>query len=289
LNIFTAEILPMKHFFLSMLLLAAVPVMAQLSGNVEYNLWTPQQGDTLTIFAEKAYIRQTPSPKATILDSLTTGGTVIAVKLNETELTMKGISAPWWQVKYKAGGKQKEGYIWLGLTSLGQHSKDTIQFMYGIEKVIPAPSREGDPKYVIQLKALNTKHTILDKKELTVDGGQFALSTEAKLLGGMGLDKITSIIRLYFSGEACGIPNNFYYYGWTGAKLVALPEKSTMFDAGAVSHDEVLLFPKEPGGQAGKIIRLTTDEEFGEDGETVVNKKSKREVYLWNGEKAVKQ
>lgn len=62
-----------------------------------------------------------------------------------------------------------------------------------------------------------------------------------------------------------------------------------MFDAGAVAHTETLLFPKEAGGQAGKIIRLTVDEEFGEDGETVAKSKSIREVYIWNGEKATKQ
>ncbi|MBW8688295.1 hypothetical protein [Chitinophaga rhizophila] len=279
----------MKHHLLSLLLLAATPVMAQLRGNVEYNLWAPQKGDTLMIFAEKAYIRQTPSAKGTILDSLTTGNTVIAAKLNETELTMKGISAPWWQVKYKAGGKQKEGYVWLGLMSLGKYTKDTVQFIYGIDKVIPGAFKEAEPRYVVQLKALNTKHNVIDKKELAVDGGQYAISSEAKLLGHLGLDKVNTIVRLYFSGEACGIPNNYYYFAWTGNKLVPLPEKTTMFDAGAVSHDEVLLFPKEPGGQAGKIIRVTTDEEFGEDGETVVNKKTKREIYNWDGEKVVKQ
>lgn len=289
MNIFAAEILPMKKLFLSMLVLAAAPVMAQVSGNVEYNLWRVQQKDTLTVFAEKAYIRQTPSPKGTIQDSLTTGEMVIALKLNETEFTMKGVSAPWWQVKYKAGGKQKEGYIWLGLMSLGTYAKDSLTFMYGIDKLIPGATKEEDPKYVILLKALNSKHAVLDKKSVTVDGGQFAISAEGKLLGGMGLDKVSNIIRLYFSGEACGIPEVYYYYGWNGTKLLELPGKSSMFDAGAVAHTETLLFPKEPGGQPGKIIRQTLDEEFGEDGETVAHKTSKREVYLWNGEKAVKQ
>jgi hypothetical protein len=279
----------MKHLLLSMLLLAAAPVMAQLSGNVEYNLWTVQQGDTLTIFSDKAYIREAQSAKATILDSLTSGSTVIAAKLTETEFTLRGITAPWWWVKYKAGDKQKEGYLWLGLAAFGAYHKDSVQLLYGIEKVLPAASKGADPKYLVQIKALNMTGHLLDKKELSVDGGQFAISTEAKLLGNMGLDKLSAILRLYFSGEACAIPNNFYYYGWTGTKFLPLPDKSTMFDAGAVSHDEVLLFPKEPGGQAGKIIKLITDEEYGEDGETVVKKSTNREVYLWNGEKAVKQ
>jgi hypothetical protein len=292
LNIFAGENVPMKQFILSILsilLLTAAPAMAQLSGNVEYNLWRVQQGDTMTVFSDKAYIRQSPSLQASIMDSLTIGSSVIATKLTETELTLRGMTAPWWQVRYTAGGKQKEGYLWLGLLSLGSYKKDTVQLLYGIDKVIAGATKEDDPKYVVVLKALNTAHHVIDKEELIVAGGQFAISAEGKLLGNMGLDKLTAILRLCFSGEACGIPTDFYYYGWTGSKFLGLPQKSNMFDAGAISHDEVLLFPKEPGGQAGKIIKVIKDEEFGEDGETVVKKTTNREVFVWDGEKAVRK
>lgn len=276
----------MKRFLLSLLLLAATPAAAQLSGNVEYNLWRVQQGDTITIFSDKAYIRQSPSSQAPVMDSLVTGNTVIAAKLTETELTLRGMTTPWWQVRYKAGGKQKEGYLWLGLAALGQYKKDSVQLLYGIEKVIPGATKEDDPKYVVVMKALGASRHLLDKKELIVTGGQFAISAEGKLLGNMGLDKLTAILRLCFSGEACGIPTDYYYYGWTGTKFLPLPQKSNMFDAGAISHDEVLLFPKEPGGQAGKIIKVTKDEEFGEDGEKVVKTTTNREVFIWDGNSA---
>jgi len=279
----------MKQFFLSMLLLAAIPATAQLSGNIEYNLWRMQQGDTITIFSDKACIRQSPSSQAPVLDSFTTGSAVIAAKLTETELTLKGMAAPWWQVRYKVGGKQKEGYLWLGLAALGQYKKDSVQLLYGIEKVIPGAAKGDDPKYVVVVKAISTTRHLLDKEELIVTGGQFAISAEGKLLGSMGLDKLTAILRLCFSGEACGIPTDYYYYGWTGNKFLPLPQKSSMFDAGAISHDEVLLFPKEPGGQAGKIIKVTKDEEFGEDGEKVVKTTTNREVFVWDGAKAVKK
>lgn len=282
--------IPMKQIFLpvlAVLLLTATPVLAQLSGNVEYNLWRVQPGDTLTIFSDKAYIRQSASLQAPIMDSLTIGSPVIATKLNETELTLRGMTAPWWQVRYKAGGKQKEGYLWLGLAALNTYKQDTVQFQYGIEKVTPGAAKEDDPKYLVIIKALSSTHHVLDKKEQVVAGGQFAISAEGKLLGNMGLDKLTTILRLCFSGEACGIPSDFYYFGWNGSKFLVLPQKSTIFDAGAIAHDEVLLFPKEPGGQAGKIIKVITDEEFGEDGETVVKKTTDRKVFLWDGEKAV--
>ncbi|WP_146217427.1 hypothetical protein [Chitinophaga sp. S165] len=282
----------MKQFFLpvlSLLLLTAAPAVAQLSGNVEYNLWRVQPGDSMTIFSDKAYIRQSASLQSPIMDSLTSGSSVIAVKLNETELTLRGMTTPWWQVRYKAGGKQKEGYLWLGLAALGTYRQDTVQLVYGIEKVIPGATKEDDPKYQVGLKALGASHHLLDKKEQVVAGGQFSISAEGKLLGNMGLDKLSTILRLCFSGEACGIPSDYYYFGWNGSKFLILPQKSTIFDAGAIAHDEVLLFPKEPGGQPGKIIKVITDEEFGEDGETVVKKTTDREVFVWDGENAVKE
>lgn len=282
----------MKQFFLSalsLLLLTTAPVLAQLKGNVEYNLWRVQPGDSLTIFSDKAYIRQSASLQSPIVDSLAAGSSVVATKLNETELTLRGMTTPWWQVRYKAGGKQKEGYLWLGLAALGTSKQDTVQLLYGIEKVIPGATKEDDPKYLVILKALNTAHHVLDKKEQVVAGGQFSISAEGKLLGNMGLDKLITILRLCFSGEACGIPSDYYYFGWNGSKLLVLPQKSTIFDAGAIAHDEVLLFPKEAGGQPGKIIKVITDEEFGEDGETVVKKTTDREVFIWNGEDAVKE
>jgi hypothetical protein len=290
-----AKNIPMKQFLLSLLLLPSVllltasPAVAQLSGNVEYNLWRVQPGDTMTIFSDKAYIRQSASLQSPIMDSLTAGSSVIATKLNETELTLRGMTAPWWQVRYKAGGKQKEGYLWLGLAALGTYKQDTVQFQYGIEKVIPGATKEDDPKYLVILKALSPTHHILDKKEQVVAGGQFSISAEGKLLGNMGLDKLTTILRLCFSGEACGIPSDYYYFGWNGSKFLVLPQKSTIFDAGAIAHDETLLFPKETGGQAGKIIKVIKDEEFGEDGETVVKRTIDREVFAWDGENAVKE
>ncbi len=287
-----AKEIPMKQFFLSVLslvLLAKTPAMAQLKGNVEYNLWRVQPGDSLTIFADKAYIWQSASPKSPIVDTLTAGTSVIATKLNETELSLRGLTTPWWQVRYKSGGKQKEGYLWLGFAALGAYKQDSAQLIYGIEKVIPGATKEDDPKYLVVLKALSSTHHLIDKREQVVAGGQYAISAEGKLLGNMGLDKLTTILRLCFSGEACGIPSDYYYFGWNGNTLLILPQKSTIFDAGAIAHDEVLLFPKEPGGQPGKIIKVITDEEFGEDGETVVKKTIDREVFTWDGYFVVKQ
>lgn len=247
--------------------------------------WYPQPGDTMTVYTEKAYIRQEPSLQGAIADTLYTGDAVIIGKELTKPLSMKGITAPWEQVTY---GKNKQGYIWLGLLAVKQYTKNDLRFLYGIEKAIPA--KEEEPlKYLIRLKVLNKEHQLLNMKEWTVKGAEYAIASEGKILDNMGLENVQSIIRIYFSGEACAIPTDYYYFGWTGKELLPLPGKTNVSDAGAYNYEETLLFPKEVGGQPGKIIKLQLTEEYGEDMETVEKRTTSKEVYLWDGNKAVKQ
>ena len=65
-------------------------------------------------------------------------------------------------------------------------------------------------------------------------------------------------------------------------------------DAGVFYHTETLLFPKEKGGQPGKIIKLSEEGEADEEkvdkkGEPIFKVKKSREVYLWDGASAKKQ
>lgn len=254
-----------------------------LSANAQI-LWYASPGDTLVVYAEKAYIRQEPSLQAAIADTLYTGATVIVGKEAGKPLSMKGMTAAWKQVSY---GKNKQGYIWLGLLAVKQYTKNDLRFLYGIEKAIPAAGEEP-VKYLIRLKVLH-KDQVINMKEWMVNGAEYAVSSEVKVLDDMGLENIQSIVRICFSGEACGIPSDYYYFGWTGKEFLALPGKTNVFDAGAFNYEETLLFPKEVGGQPGKIIKLQLTEEYGEDMEKVEKRTTTREVYVWDGNKAVKQ
>lgn len=258
-------------------------IMAGTSAHAQI-LWYAEPGDTLKVYAEKAYIRQEPSLQAGIADTLYAGATVIIGKEAGKPLTMKGMTAPWKQVSY---GQNRQGYIWLGLLAINNHTKNDLSFLYGIEKAITR--KEEEPiKYLIRLKVLRNDQ-LLQMKEWTVNGAEYAVSSELKMLDDMGLENIQSIVRINFSGEACAIPTDYYYFGWTGKELLALPGKSNVSDAGAYNYEETILFPKEAGGQAGKIIKLQLTEQFAEDMETVEKRSTTREVYLWDGNKAVKQ
>ena len=268
---------------------SCLPAFSQTEGYVEHNLWNAEANDTFMIFADKAYIRREPSIKAAITDSLAIGSSVILTKDEAgTPLMMKGILAPWKQVHYSVAGKERKGYIWLGLLALKHCSKDSIDFLYGIDKV----KTDASVKYFIQVKAVDQRSKILDIEEFSVPGSVYAISTESKILSDMGLEKLESILRISFSGdsgEARGIPTNYYYFGWTGTQFLSLPGKSVVSEAGIFYYGDTLLYPKETGGEPGKIIKITLDGETCEDGRKIINRNNSREVYVWYGQKAVKQ
>lgn len=279
----------MKQIILTSLLLAAMaPAIAQTADRLEYPLWQLEKGTSLSVYADKAYIRSTPSVKGSIVDSLLPGSPVVVDEvITASPLTMKGLTTAWLKTHYTAGGKEVKGYVWVGLLALNTLTKDGTTFVYGLEK--RTVLSETEETLTVRVKALDKDHHILDMKEWTVPGGENARSSESKLLGEMGLDSVKEIFRLNFSGDACGLPTDYYYFGWNGSKLLPLPGKTNTSDAGAFAYTETLIFPKEPGGQPGKILKLMVTEQYGEDGETVESKTVEREVYTWDGNKATKQ
>lgn len=270
-----------------------LPAFSQTEGYVEHNLWNAEAGDTFMIFADKAYIRREPSLQAAITDSLTIGSSVILTDEKAgSPLMMKGIVAPWKKVHYSVAGKERKGYIWLGLLALKHCSKDSTDFLYGIDKVKTDASDEKPVRYFIQVKAVNQQSRLLDMKEFSVPGSVYAVSTEGKVLSDMGLEKLSSILRISFSGdsgEARGIPTDYYYFGWTGSKFLLLPGKSVVSESGIFYYGDTLLYPKETGGEPGKIIKLTLDGETCEDGRKIINRNNSKEIYVWDGQKAVRQ
>jgi hypothetical protein len=272
----------MKQLLFSLLMISCWTSANAQNSTDTMNIWGVGPGDTLMVYAEKAYVRQEPSLQAVIADTLFTGDEVRAWRNTEKSFTIKGINTQWEEITY---GKNKKGYIWLGLMAIRRYTKDNVTFLYGIEKTIPGEFL----KYLVRVKAINSEHKILDMKEWSVGGGDYANFSEGKMFGNMGLDNITTIVRIMFSGDACAIPTDYYYFGWTGQELIVLPGKSNVSDAGAYNSVETILFPTEIGGQPGKIIKMGLVEQFGEDMETVEKRTTSRETYLWDGKKVVKQ
>jgi hypothetical protein len=266
----------------------------QTKDNTDYNVWALSKDSSGYVFTNKAYLRSAAGTKAAILDSLDFGSRIIVSEQTDKYESIRGIYAPWVKVTSQNNGNTKEGYIWLGSLAVRKYSAAGIDYLYGIDRIEKQMKDEFESsKFVIQLKAADASGKLIDTKEFKTDGGEAANFTDVKSLGNTKLANLTDVVRISFGGEACGIPTYFYYYGFTGEKLLALPGKYTVGDAGVFYHSETLLFPNENGGQPGKIIKLIEEEEVLEEETKATKEKIKKtnskETYLWDGQVAVKQ
>jgi hypothetical protein len=101
----------------------------------------------------------------------------------------------------------------------------------------------------------------------------------------MGLAGLQAIYRIGFFGEACAVPTDHHYVGWTGKDFINLPGKSNVSDAGVLYHEEKLLFPSEHRLGPSLIIKDIIDGEvIDPDQKELKYKESKKRVkYIWDG------
>lgn len=276
---------------------STLPATAQLADNVAYNIWNVKPGDTLKVYARSVNVRNAASLKAPLQDSLVCGTPVIIQEQGSVLEHVKGIAAPWVKVQYYIDKRNvTTGYLWLGALALGSYTKESTSFLFGIEKIIPGRNKEEEDFkpaiWSIRVKAMDNTGALLDEKEVKLEDLGIVSAT-GKLLGDLGVSNTEDILRIWFSGEACGIPTYFYYFGWSGKHFLPLPGKMEVSDAGVFYHSENMLFPKEPGGQPDKIILLVEEGEADEKkvdklGGPVYHIEKSRRTYLWDGVKAKK-
>lgn len=284
----------MRFFLLLSFLITAFQPFAQTPGREDYNIWNQGENLSYIVSAKKAMVRKGPSVAEPALDSLSFGDKVMFREQVKTYSNIKGIYAPWIKVEYSKNDKKGTGYVWLGLLGFQHFEKGDTAFVYSIENASLQKSMPDftENKFLISLKAIN-KSEVIASKEWTVIADESTNFVYGKTLGNVGLQNIHEVFRLTFSGEACGIPSNFYYHGWDGKKFFDLPGKYTVGDAGVFYHSEILLFPNEKGGKPGYIIKLIEEEELIQEETATQKEKFKKsngsEVYVWNGEKAILQ
>ncbi|NQX38271.1 hypothetical protein SAMN05421820_101285 [Pedobacter steynii] len=278
-----------KQVFTALLIILSVSVRAQerpaaYAVDENFNLWNKKTNDTTCVFADIAYIRDYPGLKGMILDSLTTGTRVIIKSEAYNNTLIKDFHAPWHKVTYMAGKQQRSGFIWLGLLALGtNHDKEGKLWMYGFNKYL---NRSNDEEHLslCEIKVLDPSLQTIGRTSILVTKGEQTF-TEGKILDNMGLAGLQAIYRIGFFGEACAVPTDHHYIGWTGLNFIRLPGKSNVSDAGVLYHQEKLLFPAEHRLDPSLIIKDIIDGEvIDPDQKELKYKESKKRVkYIWDG------
>lgn len=288
----------MKKIALLLLLLVSGAVFAQ---GADSGLWLYGKNagyseEDTTIEKEgivgvaNCYVRDMPSTSGKLVDSLQLGKRVVVKRLTQKTQKIKGIDMDWVEIQYRSGNETKKGYLWLGFLALDFKTIENRTFLTALERVIAKKEEEGyiRSEYILAVKVLDQNNALLDSKEIRKNISESHFH-EQTLMGNYGLQNIQNIYRIRFSGEACGIPTYYFYFGWTGKKLLVLPEKMSVADAGVYYHGETFIFPAEPGGKPGhifKIIEEAEEQESSNENESLMEEQVWKETYTWDGEKA---
>lgn len=252
----------------------------------EPQFWQFTAGDTAIVFADMAYIRNSPGLVGTIVNDSLPAGAKVRIKgeiLNSS--TVKGFGAPWQEIRYYKDGHEKQGYIWLGLLAIGQTTIDQGQIcIFGFEGYIPAKGDKYD-YFACAVKLIGPKGSLIARHPFTFAYTEQS-ATEIKGLHNMGLRGLRNIVRIGFLGEACAISSDYYYFGWNGQAFIPLPKAYRVSDAGIFYHTEQMLFPSEHKKDANIIYKMieegeALEEDNGNEIQYKINKK--KETYRWNG------
>lgn len=251
-------------------------------------------GDSLEryIFADTAFVRITPDTKQAPIDTLLAGDNITITGTTPNALTIHGLRGPWLEVSYQKNGELKNGYVWQGLVSCAPMRRGDIKFVYGIERRADSAYTSDQGKdtlrrYLGRLKVIQNG-SIVTRASFTTDDDESANFSTGKVMSGMGLTNVQHIIVLTFSGEACGIPTNDYYFALTkDNQLIRLPEKTNIGDADVFYHSESFTFPNEKNGKPDMVIWDMTEEEatdkVDKDGSHVLKMTGKKTVnYAWD-------
>lgn len=254
-----------------------------------FNTWMLSKDDSRYIFADTALVRISPDTKQAAIDTLLAGDDIIAVDVLAGKLlTLKGLTLPWVQIKYKKDGVEKQGYVWEGLISFSPMRRGDMKFVFAYDRRVDTLiDKEKRPQYIVKLKAVQARK-ILAATTFRIMDDESAGFSYVKVMGGLGLSNVQNIVSVGFGGEACGIPTNYYYFAWTkDGRIAALPGRMDDGEVGVYYHSESFIFPGEKDGMPDTIILKMREEEEtntrDKNGEPILSVTEEFTRYSWDG------
>jgi hypothetical protein len=271
-------------------LISAVAFSQEIPPDVR--TWSLQVDDSRYIFADTAFVRISADTKQAPVDTLFAGDDITVTAITEKMLNLKGLNAPWVEIKYKKNGIDRQGFLWQGLISFAPMRRGDTKFVYAIDRHVDSTFINDGVKtvskmFLVKLKVVQAGKLIATSSCRVFDGEE-ANFTESKIMSSLGLSNVQNIITLSFNGAACGVPSYYFYFAWmNGGRLVPLPDRYTVGDAGVFYHDETFTFPAEKNGVPDMIFWNMVEEEETEKvnkkGEPVMLVKKDNAKYSWDG------
>jgi hypothetical protein len=239
------------------------------------------------VFADTLFVRERASLKSSIKDTLFAGDDLKIIEMAEL-LKIGNRIYPWFKIIYKdKNNVEKTGHAWGGLISPKALRRANTKFVYGIPKIL-ANKENGYPiSCTVEVKAIENQK-IISKTTMQINGESASLSN-AIILNNKGLENVSNVILLAYSGEACGIPSYYFYILWNGKTLTIAPKFETISDADVFFESYTLVFPTDKGGIKGKVVQEYDFEELIDEKTEKYKRKSSKTIYRWTGSEFLKE
>ncbi|NIG54800.1 SH3 domain-containing protein [Chitinophaga sp. Cy-1792] len=287
----------MKKLFIFLLLFTAENLYAQEAATPDDLRSLGISVDTIGryIFADTAFIRSSPDTRKTATDTLYAGDNIQVIAITDNMLTIRGLKGPWLKINYIRDSIAHIGYIWAGMVSCQPLRRGDTKFVYGIERKKDSTwyndfkQKVTQSRFVVKLKTVKQRQ-IISQASFSVFNDESANFSYGKVMSGMGLTGVQHVIALNFTGDACSIPSNYYYFAFTAdSMLVKFPERTELSEAGISYHNENFIFPNEKNGKPDMILWVMTNEDFTDKKDKngkyihIITEKQEKQ-YSWNYE-----
>ena len=285
-----------KLLFLVLVIFPFIGISQEKSSHNYY--WNDYEDYAAIIGANNCYVREKPTVQSQLLDSLQIGKNIKVLKAADvndvnTDMQIKGLNVSWVEIEYLNNlGKQVKGFLWKGFIAVGSFKNQNETYLTTIDKVEKRSEKEPYQAelFSISVKIIDTNNNLVGQKTIKKEIGE-SHYFQNKTIGNLGLKDLNTIYRITFSGEACGIPTLYYYFGWNGKNFLELPEKYDISDAGIYYHTEDFVFPKENGGKPDLVLKRVEEGEYdqnsGNNNSYVADVTKWTETFKWNGQEAV--
>lgn len=252
--------------------------------------WGKDKKDAI-IAVKNCYVRSEPNTTSKRLDSLPLGKKIKIKRNTENVLKIKNINTNWAEIEYlNSQNKISNGFIWKGFLALDYVKIEDGIFFTRIDKVfekkMDLKEEYKDIIFQISVVFINKNNEVVSTKSVEKNILE-SFYFENKVIGALGLESLKDIYRISFSGQACGIPTYYFYFGWNGKELSVLPEKMQVSEAGIFYHSENFIFPKEKGGKSNFIFKEVEEAEIANEKKNLYDVTTYVESYKWNENKAI--
>lgn len=245
------------------------------------------------VYVDTAIVRDKPDVGGKRQDTLYAGDTVAVVRAMTEALELKGIEAPWFEIRYRKKGQVRKGFMWSGLLALKQMKLPDASFLVGVDRVVGIRETvRGEELYrwshYFGVKAFRDGRVVERNTTILTDIGY--VDIEGGVVPAVpGLQNVKGRVRFTTLPEMSVMGALTCEYLWTGERLVPLPLQTNSSEAGEGYHRESIVFPGSKG-VADQTILWASEEgrETGKKdskGKPVYKVARKERKYSWDGER----